>query len=368
MKRRLIKFIVIPILLLLVVGILFFIFLLPLFLEKNILPALGDRLFTSVNGQVLRIGINKASIGDLTIGEQGKIALRIGSIHADYSLSSIKTKRIDQVTINGLTLNLAVSGGRVFIPGLNLEKIAATRKKQKKSPDTSVINIDWLPDNLQMNDGFINILYENKRFFVPFDLQLTRKEQPDTTSTNPYDLNLQIFPQGEKIIVTGFIDLKNNTGMFSLSADSLDIQSFAFLLGKGQKLPDTGQVAIKSNAEIKLMPFQLVSSEVKCELESLNLNSGMFTFGTPAGSADSGKPLRLKINGNGSQWDVTAHGSVVKPLAATISLHGKFLTKKNSAQGDGEIAINFIDISCFDDGLCNNDKFSSWRNYRANSI
>jgi len=339
LKRRFFEFVLIPVLFLLAVGILSFIFLLPRFLEKNVLPSLGKQIFTSVNGQIFNIGINKASMGNLTLGDGEKIALRIGSIQADYSLSSIKNKKIDQVKINGFSVNLEISEGKIVIPGLDLEKIAGTEKRHEKLTHSSAVKIDWQLDNFQIANGVINILYEKQHVFIPFDLQIIRNKQPVTASLSIYSLSLHIYPQGEEIAVTGTIDLKSNKGMFSLLADSFDIKSLAFLLGDRQNKLDVGKIAIRSNAEVKLMPFQLVSSGIDCELESLDLNSGLLTFGTPAGSAESGKPLQLKINGNGLQWDVTVHGSMVKPLEASITLDGKFLLENNSAKGAGNIEM-----------------------------
>jgi len=342
LKRRFFEFIVIPVLFLLTVGTLSFLFFLPRYLEKNILPSLGNKFFTSVSGQVFSIGINEASMGDLTLGDSKNSALRIGSIQADYSLSSIINKRIDHIKINGLTLNLEISEGRIVIPGLDLKKIAAA-EKQKKSRSSSAITIDWQPDNFQITNGFINIIYKDQHIYIPFDLQITGKEQPDNTAQNTYQVDLQINPLGEKIAVTGTIDLTNNKAMFTLSADSIDIKSLAFLLEDGQKFLNGGKVGIRSNAEVKLMPFQLVSSKIDCEFESLNLNSGRVTFGTPAGSAESSKPLQLQINGNGLQWDVTANGSIVKPLEASIVLYGQFFPENNSAKGSGNIMITIAD-------------------------
>jgi len=343
LKRNPIVFVFFLVLFFLAAGYLSYSFLLPRYVEKRFLPSLGDQFSTSLTGQVFTIGLNEVSLGNLIIGDIKNTALSIGSIHADYSLFSIMDNKIEQVRINGLTLNLEISAGRIIIPGLDLEKIIGVKSKQAISQQSSTINLPLQLDAFQISNGFLNVLYENQRIFIPFDLQITRKEQTKKMTQPAYRLNLQLFPQGEKVTVTGFVDLSDNKGIFAISADSLDMQPFAFLLGELQEILSLGKTSIKSNTEIRLLPFQLIATEINCELESANFKTTPISFGTPAVSVDTTKPLQLKIIGNEQQWTVTAHGSMLEPLSASIALDGSFLPGDNGAKGFGSMSIRVAD-------------------------
>ena len=345
MKRNPIVFVFFLVLFFLAAGYLSYSFLLPRYVEKRFLPSLGDQFSTSLTGQVFTIGLNEASLGDLIIGDIKNTAVSIGSIHADYSLSSIMDNKIEQVRINGLTLNLEISAGKIIIPGLDLEKIIWIKTKQDISQQSSTINLPLQLDNFQISNGFLNILYENHPILIPFGLQITRKEQTDKDTLPAYRLDLQIFPQGEEIKISGFVDLANNKGQFDFSADSLDMKSFTFVLSELEEILSFGKASIRGKAEINLMPFQLIATEINCELESADFKTTPVSFGTPAVSVDTTKPLRLKITGNEQQWNVTALGSMVEPLSASIALDGSFLPGDNVVKGFGSMSIRVADTT-----------------------
>ncbi len=344
-KRKPLLFVFFLVFFLLSAGLFSYSFLLPRYIEKNILPALGDRLSTSLTGQVFTIGLNEASLGDLIIGDTKNTAVSIGSIHADYSVFSILDKKIKQLRINGLTLNLEVSEGRIIIPGLDLEKIIETKSKRDISQQSSTINLPLQLDNFQISNGFLNILHENQSVLIPFGLQITRKEQTDKDTLPAYRLNLQMFPQGEEIKISGSVDLANNKGQFDLSADSLDMKPFAFVLGELGEILSFGKASIRGNAAINLMPFQLIATEIDCALESIHLKTIPVRFGLSAESVKTTKPLRLKIVGNRQQWDVSVEGSMLEPLSASIALDGSFFPGDDAAKGFGSMSIRVTDTT-----------------------
>ena len=175
MKRNPIVFVTFLVLAFLAAGYLSFAFFLPLYIEKRLFPSLGDRFNTSLTGQVFSIGLNNASLGNLIIGDTNNAAVTIGTIHKSYSILSILDKRIRQVTINGLVLNMGISEDGIVIPGLDLEKLFAVKTKNKSTKPSSSISLPLQLDDLQVNNGFLNILYKGHRFLIPFDLKIKRK-------------------------------------------------------------------------------------------------------------------------------------------------------------------------------------------------
>ena len=339
MKRKPVVFVLILIFSLFIAGSLSISFFLPRYIEKNILHSLGDQFSTSLTGQVFTIGFNETSLGDVIVGDTQNVALSIGSINIKYSLSSIRNKIIDQVKINGLNLNLKISDGKIVIPGIDLEKIIGTKAKQKIPQQSSTISLPLQVDNLQVSNGFLNIIYEDQRILVPFRLQITKNKLVKRDKLPVYQLSLQIFPQGEEIVISGSVDFSNNRGIFAISADSLDIEPFTFLLGELGKDISFGKITMKGNTEINLMPFRHIATRFDCELESVNLKAVPAQFGSSDGTVETAKSLSLKIIGEGQQWDVAAYGSMVEPVTASIELDGSFLPGDDVIKGSGSVLV-----------------------------
>jgi hypothetical protein len=345
LKRKPIVFVLILIFFLCTAGLLTFSFFLPLYIEKNILPSLGDQFSTSLTGQVFTIGLNETSFGDVVVGDTPNIALSIGSINMKYSLFSIRDRVIDQVKINGLNLNLKISDGKIIIPGIDQEKIVKMKAKQEIPQHSSTLNLPLQVDNFRVSNGFLNILHESRRIVIPFGLQITKKEQTNENFLPVYQLNLQIFPQGGEIVISGSVDLSNNRGIFNISADSFNIAPFAFLLGELEKNISFGKAAIKGNTEINLMPFQHIATRFDSELESISLKPVPVIFGSSAGNVETTKSLSLNIKGEGQQWDIAAHGSMVEPITASIELDGSFLPGDDVMKGSGNILVKIDDTT-----------------------
>ena len=344
MKRNPIVFVIFLVLAFLAAGYLSYAFFLPLYIEKKIFPSLGDQLNISLTGQVFTIGLNDASIGNLIIGDTDNAAVSISSIHTSYSIASILDKKIRQVRISGLVLNMEISEDGVVIPGLDLEKLFVTKTNNKSTQPSLAISLPLQLDNLQINNGFLNILYEGRRLLIPFDLKITRKDQSYNNTLPAYQLSLHISPQGEEIAISGLIDLQNNKGTLTLFANSFDMQPFEFLLGELHEIFSFGKASISGKTEINLKPFQLISSEIDCELESIAYKKKSVAFAPPTEAIKANKAVRLKVAGNEQQWDIAVHGFMAAPLSALISLDGSFVPgDNNAAKGFGNFLIKIDD-------------------------
>jgi len=344
LKRNPIVFVFFLVLFFLAAGYLSYSFLLPRYVEKRFLPSLGDHLNIPITGQVFSIGLNDASLGDLIIGDNDNAAVTIGTIHSSYSISSILNKKLRRVRINGLTMNLEISEQRILIPGFDLEKLTDTKTENKNTQPLSAISLPLELDNLQIKNGFLNILYEGQRLLIPFDLKITRKDQSLNNTLPAYQLNLRISPQGEEIAISGILDLQNNMGKFTVSANSLDIQPFDFLLGELHDNLSFGKASIIGKTKFNIKPFQLISSEIDCELESVAHKKNPVVFAPSTGTIKANKAVHLKVTGNEQQWDIAVDGSMVVPLAALISLDGTFVPgDDNAAKGFGSFLIKIDD-------------------------
>ncbi len=234
------------------------------------------------------------------------VAASIGSINAVYTPSSLFAKKLESININGLTLNLIFKDGKVFIPGIDLEKLAQTKTENRETDQTSKISLPFELGSFQVTNGLLNIQYLTRRIVVPFTLEISQQEQQNSTELPVYLFNMQITPQGSEVTLAGTLNLPDNTGNLLFTADSFDLNSFAFLLGDLEKILRIDNASISGNTEFTIMPFQLVSAELDSDLDTLSFSNPSITFGASAENAEKITPVHLGIKGSGNQWDVEA--------------------------------------------------------------
>jgi hypothetical protein len=308
-------------------------FFLPRYIEKKILPGLGRQLSSTLSGQIYRIGFSAADFGDIILGDTRNPAISIGSIHADYSFPSLLEKKLGKVRINGLSLHLEISDGRLIMPGFDLSKLASSQVETDQQPSRR-INLPFAPEKLQVSNGIVTISHAGKRFLVPIDLQLVKIFGEGRQAE--YDFSLQMMPQGEKISLTGIIDLSGNRSTLLLIIDSLDLSRFAVLAnGKGVDL-NFGNVSIRGEAEIGILPFQLVSANLTVDPGLLHLGKIPVLFGKRTPAADPA--ISLEVKKDREQLQLKVRGFMREPLSASLELHGSISQDHDNMQSSG----NFV--------------------------
>jgi hypothetical protein len=324
-----------------IAGLLSFLFLLPRFIETRIQVAIEDQLSTKSALQVFSLGMQESSIGNMAIGDEAAPAISIASIQARYSLKSLFERKLEMIHINGLTLHLEISDNEITFPGIDLKTILDRNGKPDISNQVSQDNVPVLIDALQVSNGLVNVLYENNTILVPFDLSLKKIEQEDKQLLPVYALDLQLSPQGERILINGSVDLSGNRTYLTFSADSFDLSPLVSLFGDLNEFIHVGNNFTKGSVEINHNPFQLVNIEVTSVVDSARLQTVPIIFGLIPGSNDSNSPLRLKISGNGHQWNLVADASVNEPVSALISIDGSINSGKESVDILANLQIDF---------------------------
>jgi hypothetical protein len=320
-------------LLLLGVGLFSYSFFLPRYIEKKILPELGRQLSSTLSGQVYRIGFSSADFGDIILGDTHNPAVSIGSIHTDYSFSSLLVKKLEQVKISALSLNLEISDGQLMMPGFDMSKLSSSKAETDRQPSGKK-NLPLEAGKLQVSNGLVTITHAGTRFLVPFNLQLIKISGEGRSSE--YDLNLEMMPLGEKVSVTGTVDLSGNRSMLALIVDSLDLSRFAGLAsGKGFDL-NFGNASIRGEAEIGILPFQLVSANLTIDPGLLHFGKVPVLFEKIAPAADP--PISLKIKNIRGKWVVKVQGFMREPLSASFALNGSVFQDHDNVRSSG----NFV--------------------------
>ena len=339
MKRNPLLFILFLLLFLIGAGFLSYYLFLPRYIEKKILPDIGRRLSGSLSGQVYSIGFSSADFGNIMLGDTVNPAVSIGSIHAEYSLSSLLAKKLDHVSINGLSLNLEFSDGRLIMPGFDLD-IPSSQGETPVLRQSNAVNLPITLDSFQVKNGLLNFRYEGENLPIPLDLQIHRIITADNQSV--YGLILRIMPLGEEITLTGTFDLTGNKGMMNLDAGSLDMDRFEHLTGAGRYNLHFGTASIKGKTEIRLLPFQLLSAQLAVDPELIHYGEMPISFGQE--SVDAGPAISMEIQRDQDHFLLKGHSSVHEPLSIAMEMNASARLVKNSLQSSGNIVLRNFEL------------------------
>ncbi len=335
LKRNPLVFFLILLLFLIGAGFFSYVFFLPRYIEKKILPDLGRQLSGSLTGQIYRVGFSAADFGNIIFGDTQNPVVSIGSVHAEYSLPDLLTKKLGLVRINGLTLHLEVSNGQLIIPGFELESLRSSQGANPGLLQPTAVNLPITLDSFQVKNGLLSILYEGENLLIPFDLQISRNTKEDSLSV--YYLTLQMMPLGEEITLTGTIDLTGNKSIMSLVAGSLDLDRFERLTGAGRYDLHLGRASIMGKAEIRLVPLQLLSAKLTVDPELVHYGKTGVLFGQ--NTPDAGPAINLELEREQDKFLVKAQSYVREPLGASLELNGSAIMGENSVQGSGNIVL-----------------------------
>ncbi len=335
LKRNSLVLLLLLLLLVLGAGFFSYSYFLPRYIERNILPDIGRRLSSSLTGQVRGIGFSAADFGDIVLGDSPNPAVTIGSIHAEYSVPDLLAKKMGQVTVNGLSLHMEVADGRIIMPGIDLEKLAAPQTSalgtEAKSSGT---DLPFAVGSFQVKSGLLHIVYDGERFLLPFDLSL---DSIDPGSGLPvYNLSLLLMPMGEEILLAGSIDLTGNTSTFTLAADSLHLDRFAKLTGIDSQNLTLGKASIRGEAAIGLFPFAIVSASLAIDPDVLHFGKTPVSF---APAPDGSHTINIELKNIKEQLLVKMQGFISSPLAASLELNGSVTREPDNVLGSGNMII-----------------------------
>ena len=302
---------------------------------------MGKMFSTVVTGKVVAVGLHEASLADLKIGAPEEPALQIDSLRVGYSLGSIIRGKVYLIEINGLAINLEISEDGLRLPGFDPGKISGSQS----SKEAHALGPSLRFDDFKINNGRLKALYEGKEVLAPFALQVTAGKMSADNGQPPYLLKLQVASEGENVLIAGSFDLAVNRGTCSLTADSLDLQKFVFLLGEQGESLRIGKTTVKADAVFSLVPFQMERLEILNDLTSLTLETVPVSFDETA--TDSGKPaaLQLTVIADRQQYRVTGRATLTEPIGAVITFENTTVFRENSLFGSGTATWSFMEDS-----------------------
>jgi len=310
--RRPILWVIIGISSFFLIGILFFVFFLPGFIESSILPKVFQTTGIQVTCNVRRIGITGADLGDLRIGDANKSPVSVGSVQLNYSPLSLLKKRIDSIVINGLDVKGEIVDGTFVAPGLDWQGLLAkqTPDEQSAKEPPGDHQTPFTIGSLKIQNALLTCGFRGQVYRLPFNLSVVTKDG----MWDSLECRLTLYPHEQEVTLSSQISMSHK-------AVSLKFRSHAFQLDKltdiAQYLPGlilSGAADIEGDATIRLEPFKISKFAATCELRNTQIQYNQLAITGLQDSEKGNSPIRIEISGEDTQFHVRASNiSCVSP-------------------------------------------------------
>ena len=218
MKKKIFILISVVIILLVFSGIL----ILPVFIEHSIIPQLANSGYVERIGcRIGKIGFHKLGVSNLFIGDTGNNLLSVNKLNINYSPYRLINKHIDSIALNGVNLNIYYEDGKWILPGINIGKNNKPLQKEQSKLKTEIpLSIG----KIVIENGLLNIIYDGKKYRIPFSLVLKNIDKDLSNVKGYIELVLRIKENNDKIVEL--------PAKFSISLASCEDGSFKFNINK----------------------------------------------------------------------------------------------------------------------------------------
>jgi len=183
---------------------------LPGLVERRLVHAIRDLGFSEVHLNVRSVGLHHLDLASLFIGTSREEGVSVASLTLDFRLRDLKRGRIARLAAAGVALTLA--GGPQGFRSVGLAPLFSGPGRQGA----------LVLERLEVTGAVATLRGSGEAFPIPFDLEWRRPPGQDQTL-----LTARLFPRGERVTVTGRLDLDHGDG--TLTATATRARALAFL-------------------------------------------------------------------------------------------------------------------------------------------
>lgn len=313
--------------------------LLPAAIEQRIFPWIVARSIAGKStGEVRSVGLRRLDLGNIVIGSDNTDTISIGSIQLDYSLAALWSHRqLAGLTIHNLSIRAGYDNGRLLLPGIDLQKIAAGA-----GDETAGAELPLSIGRVVVQGGWLRLDYAGQAYLLPFDLEIV--PVADATAkkgaVTAYRSVLTLFPGGAPVRFAGEFDLVGGSGQLEFAAASFSLERYADFFQLLPGFSAAGHSRFNGRAAFQFSPFQLDSFSLAWQLDSGFLGIPPIRLG-PSFDADGNmRPARLSLTGSPEsvRLELVDFGTTA-PLPGRLDLQAEFQKRDTRLDGSGFLKI-----------------------------
>ncbi len=308
----------------------------PDYIESHVIPDLKRKNNLNIlSMQVRNIGAEGIELSDVIMGMKGDGELRIDSIRLDYSLTGLLNRRIDKITVSGVTAIVQYKNNELSIKGL--EGIFNNKDEHSNNGANNVLPVSI--DSFLITYSEVVFQLDNQSIHIPFDFNADLRDK----NIIPVQSKLNIYPLGHKFTINS--SALSHDKSVRISFDTLD-----FPLTRVEDIVnDIASGCLKGKADMKisgviiLNPIAIKNVSAKISLKDAALINGQVIIENPRDKNDRAFSIDINVeskDGNLWQYDIS-------PLYARLP----YLPIK--LKGSGSVTI-------FENGLEATSKITTW--------
>lgn len=349
-----------PVLALLLLSVLWFT-LVPVALERFILPRVAEIAHIPyLRAEVRKFDLTGLDLGNLSLGlDPEHIAVSADSIRIDFRPMALLKKRIAKITIGAPQINLRNEGGKFSLVGVTLP---TTSDNGGGGPMDHLIGPGRgveLPCSLgevEVVEGVVVVQNANQPRRFPFSLHASFRQPLPDTVVEAFDGGIDLF-LGDDLLSTIFtVDFSKNSLQLSLSGRSVSVSGLAGYIRDLSNIDLSGidlsgQVEIEAKGEMSLSPFAVLKGQSNVVGHGLRISNENVTLVGRNEGSDGGQLLHLE--GGGEAWMVTMPGvEVLAPVFMQISaLQSKIKLEPERIAAEGALQLELSALPAGHSGL-----------------
>jgi hypothetical protein len=297
-------------------------------IERLVARSLPDQPFSCT---VRRIGISGIDIEKIVLGSPEKPALRIDSLHLNYSLPGLLSRHIERLVLDGLQIQGERRDGRFVLDGFS--KNEGTVKPSGKSD----LSLPGTIGQLSISNGLLR--YGSGRMEQwPFSLHLDLENGEDRGNlTAPMTGSLILKPEGQELAVTFQAAVVDKAINFRV--ETLDFPLIFLAAFLGQDL--TGRLQLAAEGKVGLNPFAVSSLDLTCKIEQFALRGENKSWLLKAAGDGDTPPFLAALTVADGKWQVESTGLALRsPVDVMVSeLKGEGLLAEDGGSLSGSLQL-----------------------------
>ncbi len=345
MQRHILR-IFILIAFLLLAGAAAFSILLPPWIQSSLLPSLVQKAgIDHFNVTPSRIGLTHLQTG-FQIGPRENPVLTVASLSADYTLSGLKNKTINQISLNGVELRFAVKNNKLVINDAGLQKLltaSSTDKVQTSEPQPLV---PYTVRKIIIRQATLVCTVEDRHFRLPFEAELVLP-QPSSDKSSRGQLHIKLYPREQLFLLSLVFNRENMTGDVSFSAQQLDPRRFSDIVHLPW-LNEKQRIDVTANASCNLFPFNVLKVKAHSQLANSRFQFGNVSFFPLEEKTAEPPSISVTLSPRQEGWQIDADCSLpdmtakINETSVTLlspSLQGKGIFSDGKLSADSQLTL-----------------------------
>ena len=289
----------------------------PQYVESEVIPSIiKDNGLKVSSLKVRSIGLKGAEISDVKIGPDTRENFEIDSIRLDYSISGLLARRLERVTLSGISVDLEYKNNQITIKGLQglTTSSEASLKNDNSKSEPFIVN------KLSIVNSICSLNVDDKRLRVPFDLTATSFDQYQLQE----EFTLEIFPGNSEVTIEGHISDNKDIKLRGIS-NAFSLSDFEDIVDEIIPIDIKGLADIEVTANLSQEPISITDLSAILRLHKTTINCQGVTIRNTAISENSEQPINIQVKSKDlKHWECGVSQTLLdtKPTPIMFELSG----------------------------------------------